>query len=267
MSGIFGLICLDGKPVPSEYVQAMTKAMASWGPNGVVNVIRKSAMLGYTHLSATPEARYERMPWEDTRISGIPHHRRRPARQSGGTLRPFPHPHARAAHRRRRPPRRPGLCSAGARMPRPACSATGPSPFGTKSAVVCSSPAITWATRAFFTAAILRSSLLRRPRGPSLPCPGFPGSWMNGGWPAIWPSFRAMRPNGPARTGRTSDPFFRPIAWPSIPSLAAPGNSGAWMKRRPFDWPPKKIIWKDSSTIFAGPCGCTSVPSVPSGPN
>jgi asparagine synthase (glutamine-hydrolysing) len=65
MSAIFGLVCLDGRPVSPEHVQAMAAAMAGWGPDGVGSLIKGSAGLGHARLSTTPEACYERMPWKD----------------------------------------------------------------------------------------------------------------------------------------------------------------------------------------------------------
>jgi len=65
MSAIFGFVCLDGRPVPPEHVQAMAEAMAGWGPDGVASCLKGSAGLGHAQLSTTPEAHYERMPWED----------------------------------------------------------------------------------------------------------------------------------------------------------------------------------------------------------
>ena len=66
MSGIFGCVFLDGRPVPPEQIQAMAGAMAQWGPDGVSSRIKGSAGLGHAQIFTTPEAHYERMPWEKT---------------------------------------------------------------------------------------------------------------------------------------------------------------------------------------------------------
>jgi asparagine synthase (glutamine-hydrolysing) len=70
VSAIFGLVCLDGRPVPPERLEAMGKALSGWGPDGVVSRVKGSAGLGHAHLCTTPEGRYEQMPWEN-RDSGI----------------------------------------------------------------------------------------------------------------------------------------------------------------------------------------------------
>ena len=67
MSGIFGLIHLDGSPVPFESLQSMRAAMASWGPDGGHIWNDGSAGLGSLVLFNTPQALRERVPIESSR--------------------------------------------------------------------------------------------------------------------------------------------------------------------------------------------------------
>jgi len=64
MSAVFGLVYLDGRPVPPERLEAMRRALDGWGPDGVGSRIKGSAGLGHAHLCTTPEAHYEQMPRE-----------------------------------------------------------------------------------------------------------------------------------------------------------------------------------------------------------
>lgn len=68
MSGIFGLIHLDGAPVTAEDLQPMRVEMAHWGPDGVRTWTGGCAGLGQCVLFNTPEALGERLP----RVSGEP---------------------------------------------------------------------------------------------------------------------------------------------------------------------------------------------------
>ena len=67
MSGIFGLIHLDGSPVPFESLQSMRSAMAFWGPDGGHIWHDGSAGLGSLVLFNTPQALRERVPIESSR--------------------------------------------------------------------------------------------------------------------------------------------------------------------------------------------------------
>jgi asparagine synthase (glutamine-hydrolysing) len=62
VSGIFGLIRLDGQPIEAETLRAMRAAMAYWGPDGGGVWHARDAGLGQMLLYNTPEAHYERMP-------------------------------------------------------------------------------------------------------------------------------------------------------------------------------------------------------------
>ncbi|WP_028320830.1 asparagine synthase-related protein [Desulfatiglans anilini] len=48
----------------------MAEAMAAWGPDGVTSRCLGEALLGHARLSVAPEARHERMPWEEP-VAGI----------------------------------------------------------------------------------------------------------------------------------------------------------------------------------------------------
>jgi asparagine synthase (glutamine-hydrolysing) len=62
MSGIFGVIHLDGSPVPEEELSAMRAAMQEWGPDRSGVWQQGSAGLGSQVLYDTPEAMLERLP-------------------------------------------------------------------------------------------------------------------------------------------------------------------------------------------------------------
>jgi asparagine synthase (glutamine-hydrolysing) len=70
MSAIFGLVNLDGLPVPLERLETMRCALDGWGPDGDGVRIKGFAGLGHALLCTTPEAPHEQMPWE-TPGSGI----------------------------------------------------------------------------------------------------------------------------------------------------------------------------------------------------
>ena len=66
MSAIFGLVHLDGRPVPTAALETMRARLAHWGPDGGGVWLRESAGLGQVLLHSTPEARHETMPlWDD----------------------------------------------------------------------------------------------------------------------------------------------------------------------------------------------------------
>ena len=68
MSAIFGLVYLDGRPVPRAALETMRARLAHWGPDGGGVWLRESAGLGQVLLQSTPEARHETIPlWDDER--------------------------------------------------------------------------------------------------------------------------------------------------------------------------------------------------------
>ena len=68
MSAIFGLVYLDGRPVPPAALETMRARLAHWGPDGGGVWLRESAGLGQVLLRSTPEACHETMPlWDDER--------------------------------------------------------------------------------------------------------------------------------------------------------------------------------------------------------
>lgn len=70
MSGIFGIIDFDAKPIEPPWIEKMQNAIGHWGPDGVHTwhdpaVDNGSAALGLLLLYNTPEALYERLPrWD-----------------------------------------------------------------------------------------------------------------------------------------------------------------------------------------------------------
>lgn len=62
MSGIFGLVNLDGAPVDPAHIEAMRAAMAHWGPDGTSTLVEGAAGFGQCLLYNTPEALHERLP-------------------------------------------------------------------------------------------------------------------------------------------------------------------------------------------------------------
>ncbi len=64
MSGIFGLIHWDGSPVLEKDLNLMRAAMQEWGPDRSGQWCQDSAGLGSLTLFDTPEAVYERLPFE-----------------------------------------------------------------------------------------------------------------------------------------------------------------------------------------------------------
>ncbi len=66
MSGIFGFVNFDGRPVAFEEFQKMASAMSRWGPDGIGWVISANAAFGHALLIVTHESPYEKMPYHDT---------------------------------------------------------------------------------------------------------------------------------------------------------------------------------------------------------
>jgi asparagine synthase (glutamine-hydrolysing) len=68
MSAIFGLVYLDGRPLPAGELEIMRGRLAHWGPDGGGTWLGESAGLGQVLLHSTPEARHDTMPlWDDAR--------------------------------------------------------------------------------------------------------------------------------------------------------------------------------------------------------
>ena len=66
MSAIFGLVYLDGRPVPASALETMRARLAHWGLDGGGTWLGESAGLGQVLLRSTPEACHETMPlWDD----------------------------------------------------------------------------------------------------------------------------------------------------------------------------------------------------------
>lgn len=62
MSGIYGMVRLDGAPVTREMLEPQAAAMAGWGPDGHGQWRRENTGLGFLSLHTTPESLHERMP-------------------------------------------------------------------------------------------------------------------------------------------------------------------------------------------------------------
>lgn len=62
MSGIVGLVYLDGSPVDRQLLDGMTAFLASHGPDAEHIWVRESVGLGHTLLRTTPESANERQP-------------------------------------------------------------------------------------------------------------------------------------------------------------------------------------------------------------
>lgn len=62
MSGICGLLRLDGGPASSDDLQPAMRAMAHRGPDGQASWVKGSVALGHLALHTTPEAREEQQP-------------------------------------------------------------------------------------------------------------------------------------------------------------------------------------------------------------
>jgi len=66
MSGICGLINLDGKPVAEEQLWSMTAMLEKRGPERTGHWLDGSTGLGHTLLATTPELVFERQPFKHT---------------------------------------------------------------------------------------------------------------------------------------------------------------------------------------------------------
>ena len=64
MSGICGLLNLDGAPVPDLELRAMTAMLEQRGPDFTNRFLNSNLGLGHTLLATTPEAALERQPFE-----------------------------------------------------------------------------------------------------------------------------------------------------------------------------------------------------------
>jgi asparagine synthase (glutamine-hydrolysing) len=62
MSGIFGILNLDGQPVAHEHLEAMRASMAYWGPDGASIWQSENVGIGHLLLRNTPEAIAESLP-------------------------------------------------------------------------------------------------------------------------------------------------------------------------------------------------------------
>jgi asparagine synthase (glutamine-hydrolysing) len=67
LSGVCGLVNLDGAPVEPEELRAMAKAAAHRGPDGIHFWIEGNAGLAHLALNLTPESARERQPLADER--------------------------------------------------------------------------------------------------------------------------------------------------------------------------------------------------------
>lgn len=65
MSGIFGIVHLDGGPLDPAGFQGLIDAMRPWGPDGITTAWLGSAGFGQALLCSTPESRHEAMPVVD----------------------------------------------------------------------------------------------------------------------------------------------------------------------------------------------------------
>ncbi len=65
MSGIAGILALDGNPVVATHIEAMTLRLERRGPDGTRVVVDRVAALGHTLLATTPEALVEQLPLTD----------------------------------------------------------------------------------------------------------------------------------------------------------------------------------------------------------
>ena len=65
MSGIFGIVNLDGRPVDQADLEHMSEVMAHRGPDGGHIWANGSVGLGHLMLHSTPESLHEVLPWRD----------------------------------------------------------------------------------------------------------------------------------------------------------------------------------------------------------
>jgi len=62
MSAIFGLLYLDGRPLPEGVIERMSGRASAWGPDGVTTHETRGAALGHALLAVTPEDGFSAMP-------------------------------------------------------------------------------------------------------------------------------------------------------------------------------------------------------------
>jgi len=67
MSGIAGIVALDGASPTASQIEAMTAPLARRGPDGTHILVQNQAALGHTLLATTPEALVEVLPLTDDR--------------------------------------------------------------------------------------------------------------------------------------------------------------------------------------------------------
>ncbi|RPH97019.1 MAG: asparagine synthetase B [Lysobacterales bacterium] len=65
LSGIFGIVRRDGRPVDAAELERMRDAMAHRGPDGSNIWVDASAGMGQLMLCSTPESLHETLPWQD----------------------------------------------------------------------------------------------------------------------------------------------------------------------------------------------------------
>ena len=65
MSGIVGILNLNGSPVDSRLLTRMTDALAHRGPDGIGYWAKDGVGMGHLMFCTTPEAEYEKQPWTD----------------------------------------------------------------------------------------------------------------------------------------------------------------------------------------------------------
>jgi asparagine synthase (glutamine-hydrolysing) len=65
VSGICGVVSLDGRPVAEEALRSIVAAMAAWGPDGINTWRGDGVGLAHLHLRSTPEAHHESLPVAD----------------------------------------------------------------------------------------------------------------------------------------------------------------------------------------------------------
>lgn len=70
MSGIYGMVRLDGAPVTREMLEPPAVAMAGWGADGHGQWLGEQTGLGFLSLHTTPESFHERMP---ASLRAVPH--------------------------------------------------------------------------------------------------------------------------------------------------------------------------------------------------
>ena len=71
MSGVFGCLHFDGRPVPAELTAPMREAMGRWGPDGLATGFRGPAFMGFANLAVAPEAHHAAMPCVDAQLDTL----------------------------------------------------------------------------------------------------------------------------------------------------------------------------------------------------